>query len=346
MVGAGVVGRSPAFALAAAESSVRVMPAGDAGGATASDAAGAILGVLGEVTEHGARARHGRLRTELAVVAARMWPTWREQVRDRAGAGAPRRGGYGTGNFMILKAASSAWTTPRSRAWRTLRPSTGSAATIPPPRGHPGLPAPGQRPRPARPVPGGRRLPGRPRLAGDAGRGLGRAAERASCTARERHRPPRRRLPPRHPDGRLPGPRAVVAAGAWTTPLRETLDPDLPVVPILATAGTAETVAGPQPPPPAVMRTPHRAYAWGLHAAGASASSSTPGSASSTTAWPPPTSLTSSRDPPLPGRPPCHPRGRVCGWPRARTATPCTPPRWPPPLAPTPSAHPPARRCT
>lgn len=138
MVGAGVVGRSPAFALAAAESSVRVMPAGDAGGATASDAAGAILGVLGEVTEHGARARHGRLRTELAVVAARMWPTWREQVRDRAGAGAPRRGGYGTGNFMILKAASSAWTTPRSRAWRTLRPSTGSAATIPPPADIPG----------------------------------------------------------------------------------------------------------------------------------------------------------------------------------------------------------------
>lgn len=92
VVGAGVVGRSPAFALAATKVFGPGGAAGDAGGATASDAAGVMLCALGEVPEHAARSRAGRLRTELAVVAARMWPTWREQVRARAGAEAPRRG--------------------------------------------------------------------------------------------------------------------------------------------------------------------------------------------------------------------------------------------------------------
>ncbi|MFG3001064.1 NAD(P)/FAD-dependent oxidoreductase [Streptomyces sp. NPDC048340] len=67
------------------------------------------------------------------------------------------------------------------------------------------------------------------------------------------------------PTGAFRAPRAVVAAGAWTTPLLEALDPDLPVVPVLAAAGTAVTVAGPEPWP-RVVRTPNRAYACGLHA--------------------------------------------------------------------------------
>ncbi|MEU3740015.1 FAD-dependent oxidoreductase [Streptomyces sp. NPDC032198] len=109
VVGAGVVGRSLAFALAAAEPSIRVVLAGDTGGGTsaASGAAGAMLSALGEVTGLGPRTRHGRLRTELAIEAAGRWPSWREQVRVCAPT-APQHDGYGTGTFMILNSVSSA----------------------------------------------------------------------------------------------------------------------------------------------------------------------------------------------------------------------------------------------
>ncbi|WP_329394583.1 hypothetical protein [Streptomyces melanogenes] len=87
--GAGVLGRSVAFALASAEPAVRVVPAGAVGDAAASHAAGAMLGALGEVTDQAARTRHGRLRTERAVTAAAQWPAWLEQVRARAGTAGP-----------------------------------------------------------------------------------------------------------------------------------------------------------------------------------------------------------------------------------------------------------------
>ncbi|MFD9333175.1 hypothetical protein ACFWBF_01960 [Streptomyces sp. NPDC060028] len=67
------------------------------------------------------------------------------------------------------------------------------------------------------------------------------------------------------PGGDFTAPRVLVCAGTWTTRLLTDLDPDLPVVPVLAAAGTALTVAAPQPLP-AVIRTPNRAYACGLRA--------------------------------------------------------------------------------
>ncbi|MFJ3582341.1 NAD(P)/FAD-dependent oxidoreductase [Streptomyces sp. NPDC090127] len=48
------------------------------------------------------------------------------------------------------------------------------------------------------------------------------------------------------PAGAFRAPHAVVAAGTWTTPILRTLDPDLPVVPVLAAAGTALTLVGRQ----------------------------------------------------------------------------------------------------
>ncbi|AGK81840.1 Putative FAD dependent oxidoreductase [Streptomyces microflavus DSM 40593] len=107
VVGAGAVGRSIAFALASAEPTLRVVLAGGSGGAAASQAAGAMLGALGEVTHHGARTRHGRLRPQLAVTAAARWPAWRKQVRARAGIDAPPEDGYGAGTFVVLNAVSS-----------------------------------------------------------------------------------------------------------------------------------------------------------------------------------------------------------------------------------------------
>ncbi|MFD8706804.1 NAD(P)/FAD-dependent oxidoreductase [Kitasatospora sp. NPDC059648] len=63
----------------------------------------------------------------------------------------------------------------------------------------------------------------------------------------------------------LTAPTLVLAAGAWTTPLLDTLDPGLSVLPVVAAEGTAVTVTAPGPLP-AVLRTPNRAYACGLHA--------------------------------------------------------------------------------
>ncbi|MGY5002840.1 hypothetical protein [Streptomyces griseus] len=98
VVGAGAVGRSIAFALASAEPTLRVWYR---------PVVAAVLGALGEVTHHGARTRHGRLRSQLAVTAAARWPAWREQVHARAGIDAPPEDGYGTGTFVTLNAVSS-----------------------------------------------------------------------------------------------------------------------------------------------------------------------------------------------------------------------------------------------
>ncbi|MEV6581231.1 FAD-dependent oxidoreductase [Streptomyces sp. NPDC051582] len=273
VVGAGVVGRSLAFALAAAEPSVRVVLAGDTctagpggvGGGGASGAAGAMLGVLGEVTDLGMRTRYGRLRIELAAAAARRWPAWRDQVRARAGTSAPEQDGYGVGTFMILNAVSSRLddasftAVARAAAEHNLACHDTTAADIPGYR-----PLDNDRALRAWYLPDEQFLDARAWL----------ATLDAALTA----------LPQvtRTPAGTLTGapgsgyllttgagvfraPRAIVAAGSWTTPILQSLDPDLPVVPVLTAAGTSVTVTGPEAWP-AVVRTPNRAYACGLHA--------------------------------------------------------------------------------
>lgn len=265
VVGAGVVGRSLAFALAAAEPSVRVVLAGDTGGVTpaASGAAGAMLSALGEVTDLGARTRHGRLRTELAIEAAGRWPSWREQIRACASAAAPQHDGYGTGTFMILNAVSSAL-------------DDASFAAVARTAGEYGLPC--QETAPAD-IPGYRPLDNDRALRAwylpEEGF-LDARAWLATLDAALASQPNTTRTPAGTltaarggylldtPAGVFTAPRAVVAAGAWTTPILEALDPELPVVPVLAAAGTALTVTGPEALP-AVIRTPNRAYACGLH---------------------------------------------------------------------------------
>ncbi|WP_405533764.1 FAD-binding oxidoreductase (plasmid) [Streptomyces avidinii] len=264
VVGAGVVGRSVAFALASAEPAVRVVLAGSNGGAAASAAAGAMLGALGEVTDLAARTRHGRLRTELAVTAAARWPAWRQRVRSCAGAGVPRVDGYGTGTFVVLNAVSS----PLDDASFT---AIGQAATV-----H-GLGCQATDPSDIcgyRPLDNDRAL--RAWYLPEEGF-LDARAWLATLDAALAALPNVIRTPagtltalPAHgyrldtSAGAFRAPRALVAAGAWTTPVLDALDPDLPVVPVLAAAGTALTVTGLEPLP-AVIRTPNRAYACGLH---------------------------------------------------------------------------------
>ncbi|TWF71416.1 glycine/D-amino acid oxidase-like deaminating enzyme [Kitasatospora viridis] len=263
VLGDGVLGRSIAFALAGADPGLRVALAGRRA-AGASAAAGAMLGVLGEVTAAGLRTRHGRLRLGLAVEAARRWPAWRERVRERAGARAPLRDGYGAGTFVLLNAVSG-------RLDEQAFAAIGAA-------GHEhGLPV--QEVDPAdvpahRPLENDRalralHLPAEAYL--DARRWLA-TLDAALAALPGLTRVPAGRL---RTDGAgyalhlrgavLTAPTLVLAAGAWTTPLLEALDPRLPVLPVVAAEGTAVTLGAPAPLP-AVLRTPNRAYACGLHA--------------------------------------------------------------------------------
>ncbi|MFD4376830.1 NAD(P)/FAD-dependent oxidoreductase [Streptomyces sp. NPDC058527] len=270
VVGAGVVGRSLAFALTEAEPSIRVVLAGDTGeagsaGGAASGAAGAMLGALGEVTDLAVRTRHGRLRIELAVAAAGKWPDWREQVRARAGATAPQRDGYETGTFMVLNAVSSGLddasfaAVARSAAEHGLPCHDTDPADIPGYR-----PLDNDRALRAWHLPEEGFLDARAWLA---------TLDAALTVSSNTIRVPAGTLTAAPgggylldtPTGVFRAPRAVVTAGAWTTPILDALDPELPVVPVLAAAGTAVTVTVPEPWA-SVVRTPNRAYACGLHA--------------------------------------------------------------------------------
>ncbi|WP_374106719.1 FAD-dependent oxidoreductase [Kitasatospora aureofaciens] len=105
VVGAGVLGRSVAFELATVEPGLKVVVSGRRGPG-ASQAAGAMLGVLGEVTAAGLRTRHGLLRLRMAVEAATRWESWRVRVHQQLGKPGARDG-YGTGTFMLLNAVSA-----------------------------------------------------------------------------------------------------------------------------------------------------------------------------------------------------------------------------------------------
>ena len=223
-----------------------------------------MLGALGEVTAQAARTRHGRLRTELAVTAAARWPAWRERVRARAGAGAPPVDGYGTGTFVILNAVSSRLDDSSHAAIAQAAVEYGLGCQETDPADVPGYyPLDNDRALRAWYLPEEGFLDARAWLA---------TLDAALETLPNVIRTPAGTLtaPPAGgyfldtPAGVFRAPRVVVAAGAWTTQILEALDPHLPVVPVLAAAGTALTVTG-QQRLPAVIRTPNRAYACGLH---------------------------------------------------------------------------------
>ncbi|MFF0476631.1 NAD(P)/FAD-dependent oxidoreductase [Streptomyces sp. NPDC004284] len=264
VVGAGVLGRSVAFALAAEAPGIRVVLAGDPVRAGASRAAGAMLGVLGEVTPASLGTHHGRLRLALAVEAARVWPSWRRRVREAAGAGAAVDG-WGAGTYMLLNAVSSRLDDAAFAAIAAAADEYGLGCHDADPDDIPGYrPLDNDRALRALYLPGERFLDARTWLATldaalDTFPGVVRTGPGDLTTT------PAGRYRLSTPEGHFTAPRALVCAGAWTTPLLSVLDPDLPVVPVLAAAGTALTVSAPQPLP-AVLRTPNRAYACGLHA--------------------------------------------------------------------------------
>lgn len=264
VVGAGVLGGSIAYALACAEPALRIVVSGRRGPG-ASRAAGAMLGVLGEVTAAGLRTRHGELRLGMAVEAAARWPAWRQAVRDGAGAAAPADG-YGEGTYVLLNAASGPLDEASFEAIRTagarhgLPVEDGAVSDMPAYR-----PLDNDRALRAAFLPQERFL--------DARRWL-RTLDAALRTLPNVHRAGAGRLRAHGTayelatrTGTFRAERVIVAAGAWSSALLDGLDPELPVLPVVAAEGTAVTLRpGAGPVPPVVLRTPNRAYACGLHA--------------------------------------------------------------------------------
>ncbi|MFG2875567.1 NAD(P)/FAD-dependent oxidoreductase [Streptomyces sp. NPDC048337] len=264
VVGAGVLGRSAAFALAVAAPGARVVLAGDPVRAGASRAAGAMLGVLGEVTPASLRTPHGRLRLAMAVEAARMWPAWRERVREAAGAAAAADG-WGAGTYMLLNAVSSRLDDAAFSTISAAADAYGLACHDTDPDAIPGhRPLDNDRALRALYLPGERFLDARAWL-GTLDAALGTFPHLVRTGTGTLGTAPAGRYRLHTPEGDFTAPRVLVCAGAWTTRLLDGLDPELPVVPVLAAAGTALTIAAPEPLP-AVIRTPTRAYACGLHA--------------------------------------------------------------------------------
>ncbi|MER7582284.1 FAD-binding oxidoreductase [Kitasatospora sp. NPDC097691] len=263
VIGDGVLGRSIAVALATADPGITVALSGRRR-AGASRAAGAMLGVLGEVTATTTRTPHGRLRLALAVEAAARWPTWRRHVREAAAGRAPARDGYGTGTFVLLNTVSSRIDERSLAAIKAAGREHALPVEETDPADVPGL-HPLDNDRPLRAL----HLPAEAYL--DARRWL--ATLDAALTAL----PNTTRTPAGwlHTDGHhytlhtptatITAPVLVLAAGAWTTPLLTALDPDLPVLPVVTAEGTALSLTAPAPLT-AVLRTPNRAYACGLHA--------------------------------------------------------------------------------
>lgn len=175
-----------------------------------------MLGVLGEVTVAALRTRHGELRLGMAVEAHTRWPAWREGVREQAGVAAPSDG-YGAGTYILLNAASGPL--DNDRALRAVF-------------------LPQERFLDAR-----RRL----RILDAALRALpnvhrvGAGRLRAHGTAYE--------LSTRQ--AKFKADRVVVAVGACSGALLDRVDPELPVLPVVAAEGTAVALRPTAPVPPA-----------------------------------------------------------------------------------------------
>lgn len=264
VIGDGVVGLAIAFAVADSPGMPRVALVARPGPA-ASRAAGAMLGLLGEITAGSSRTADSRARLDLATRAAGHWPRWRERVLARAGADAVHDG-YGTGTFLLLNAASSqlddeSFTAVEEFAAKNALPAERvSPGDIP---GH--RPFAGDRAHRALYLPDEGYLDARRWLAN-----LETALVAMDNVTIHRTDTPE---PVAGTDGytvlagedRITAAQAVVAAGVWTPDLVRALRPDVTVLPVVAGAGAALRLRTPVPLR-AVVRTPNRAFACGLHA--------------------------------------------------------------------------------
>jgi glycine/D-amino acid oxidase-like deaminating enzyme len=83
VIGNGVLGTATALQLSRADSSLRIaLVAPDTRPGAASTAAGAMLGCFGEVTHDTLNTRLGRAKLEMSLRSQEEWPTWLEKLND------------------------------------------------------------------------------------------------------------------------------------------------------------------------------------------------------------------------------------------------------------------------
>lgn len=97
VVGTGALGLAVSLAAADAGLDVTLVGPGDNQPGTASAAAGAMLGVLGEHTTAEQRAPHGRADLQFRHASALMWPDWLDQIAEHSGTRIP----LGQGTVLI-----------------------------------------------------------------------------------------------------------------------------------------------------------------------------------------------------------------------------------------------------
>jgi glycine/D-amino acid oxidase-like deaminating enzyme len=264
VVGDGVLGLSIAFALADSPGGPRVALVGRPGPG-ASAAAGAMLSVLGELTGNSLRTVVSRERVELTVSAAHRWPRWRDRVRAVAG-GAAGGDGFGSGTFLLLNGASSTLDDESFGVVEAFASQRGLPVEAVDPADIPAYrPFDADRAIRALFLPDERFLDARQWLAvlESALTGLGNVSVYRDDEP----------LPQSHGDGfvvvaggaRIVAEKVVVAAGAWTPRVVAALCPDVVLMPVVSGAGVGLRVRTPVPFR-AVVRTPNRAFACGLHA--------------------------------------------------------------------------------
>lgn len=103
VIGNGVLGTATALQLSRANSTLRVALVGpNARPGAASTAAGAMLGCFGEVTHHTLDTRLGKAKLEMSLRSLEEWPTWLEQLDDESPG--HQRLSIRPGTYVILNA--------------------------------------------------------------------------------------------------------------------------------------------------------------------------------------------------------------------------------------------------
>lgn len=268
VLGGGVLGLSTAFALAEQRNDLEiaiVSPPIDLYGA--SRAAGAMLGVYGEITEFGLRNKHGRYRHDLSVLAASMWPEWGRRVAFRASRD-PVPINYGT--FLLLNNQSSRLDDINFNAAVQAAKAFGAQYEDADPSRIPGY----------RPLDHGRAS----RAAFFPGEGWISASQHLSILLEALQTFSNVTLVQNSAselttnsasirgvklvdDGWIECGIVVIAAGVSSSHLlKSALDPEAKVPHIFSGTGTSLLLTPTGPTPPYAMRTPNRSFSCGLHA--------------------------------------------------------------------------------
>lgn len=263
VLGDGILGLSIAFALADSPQRPHVALIARPGPA-ASRAAGAMRGVLGEITANSTRTDNALNRVRMAIEAERRWGQWRARVHARAGTNTVDDG-FGSGTFLLLNGVSSHLDDENFAAIESFSEQEHIPAERVSPGDIPGyLPFAGDRAHKALYLPEEGFL--------DARRWLENlqtalAAMPNVTVHRVEHvqgLPGDTKFTVQAGEQRIVADQAVVAAGVWTSGVVAGLRPGITLMPVISGAGAALQVRPPAPMQ-AVVRTPNRSFACGLH---------------------------------------------------------------------------------